>query len=254
MFCSNVNSLRRILRIASRLFSLKEKGNVKMIATSFSPSRSALANGDEGPWTSLAELVRRAQGGDRDAFGALVEQFQRTVYSVCLSRLGNHAEALELSQDVFLHAMRRLDQLREPERFAGWLRQIAARMAINRATRRLGPSSVDGEILEETQGRLDNPLDELIAREREALLREALDRLKPLDREALVSFYIRSRSLAEIAEELEAPIGTIKRRLHVARKRLRDELQARAEIDEWTDSVADSDSADFETEPALECV
>ena len=94
-------------------------------------------------WTALACLVERAQAGDREAFGELVEQFQRTVYAVCLGRLGNPSEALELTQEVFLHVMRRLDQLREPERFAGWLRQVTVRMAINRATRRLAPSSVE---------------------------------------------------------------------------------------------------------------
>src|SRR5207302_5628070 len=117
-------------------------------------------------WTHTAALVERAQRGDREAFGALVEQFQRTVYAVCLGRLGNPSEALELTQEVFLHVMRRIDQLREPERFAGWLRQVAVRMAINRATRRTPPPSVETGVLEGAAGRRDDPLDELIARER----------------------------------------------------------------------------------------
>ena len=75
--------------------------------------------------------------------------------------------------------------------------------------------------------------------------------MKPLDREALVSFYIHGHSLAEIAERLDAPIGTIKRRLHVARKRLKEELQAHAELDEWTDGGAEFDDA--ENEYAVEC-
>ncbi len=58
-----------------------------------------------------------------------------------LRRLGNPSEAMELTQEVFLHVLRRIHQLREPERFAGWLRQVAVRMAINRATRRLAPST-----------------------------------------------------------------------------------------------------------------
>ena len=91
----------------------------------------------EAGWSTLACLVERAQGGDREAFGELVEQFQRTVHAICLRRLGNPSEAVELTQEVFLHVMRRIDQLREPERFAGWLRQVAVRMAINRATRRV---------------------------------------------------------------------------------------------------------------------
>ena len=195
-------------------------------------------------WDATAALVERAQEGDRDAFGQLVEQYQRTVYAVCLGRLGNPSEALELTQEVFLHVMERLDQLREPERFAGWLRQVAARMAINRATRRVPPTSVESEILEgaSVSLRRDDPLDGLISRERAALLWEGLNRLRSLDRETLVAFYIHGQSLLEMSERLEAPIGTIKRRLHTARKRLKAELRAEnADADEWVDGAEETE-------------
>lgn len=197
-------------------------------------------------WNQTAELVLRAQAGERDAFGALVEQFQSTVYAVCLGRLGHPSEAAELTQEVFLHVMKRLGQLREPERFAGWLRQVAVRMSINRATRRVPPPSVEDEVLEGASGRRDEPLDELIARERAARLWDGLGRLKPMDREALVAFYIHGLSLAEIAEQLDVPIGTIKRRLHTARKRLKALLQADvADADEWSDAPADEDEEEL---------
>ena len=193
-------------------------------------------------WSDLADLVVQAQGGDRAAFGSLVEQFERTVHAICLRRLGNPSEAVELTQEVFLHVMDRLDQLREPERFAGWLRQVAARMAINRATRRVPLPSVDSEILEATAGEHHDPLNELIARERAQHLWAGLSRLKPLDRETLVAFYIQGQSLVEIADRLATPIGTIKRRLHTARKRLKAELHAEvADADEWSDRGAGLD-------------
>jgi RNA polymerase sigma-70 factor (ECF subfamily) len=193
-------------------------------------------------WTDLAIVVRRAQAGDREAFGELVEQFQRTVHAICLRRLGNPSEALEMTQEVFLHVLRRLDQLREPERFAGWLRQVAVRMAINRATRRNAPPSVETVVLEGAGEHRDDPLDELISRERAHRLWEALERLKVIDREALVAFYIQGQSLIEIAERLDVPIGTVKRRLHTARKRLKAELEASvADADEWTEGPLDQD-------------
>ncbi len=179
-------------------------------------------------YSALATLVRQAQDGNRDAFGVLVEQFERTVHAICLRRLGNSSEALELTQEVFLHVLQRIGQLREPERFAGWLRQVAVRMAINRATRRVALSCVDTDVLEGATSYLDNPLDSLISRERAERLWAGIERLKPLDREALVAFYIQGQSLIEIAEEFEAPIGTIKRRLHTARKRLKAELESNA--------------------------
>ncbi len=193
-------------------------------------------------WTLTAKLVERARDGDREAFGQLVEQFQRTVYAIVLHRLGNPNEAAELTQEVFLHVMRRLDQLREPERFAGWLRQVAARMAINRATRRVPPRPLEDDVLEGVTAHRDDPHDTLVRREHAARLWEALGRLKPLDRETLVGFYIDGHSLNELAERHDAPLGTIKRRLHTARRRLKAELESSvADVDEWTDGAREVD-------------
>ncbi len=205
-------------------------------------------------WTEVAELVQRAQEGDREAFGRLVEQFQPTVHAIALRRLGNMSEAMELTQEVFLHVLRRIHQLREPERFAGWLRQVAVRMAINRATRRVAPLTVENGVLEGAYEQADQPVDELIARERAEQLWTALGRLKSLDRETLIAFYIRGLSLVEMAGELEVPLGTIKRRLHTARKRLRTELETSvADAEEWTNGVtALNDVEDDEDES--ECV
>jgi RNA polymerase sigma-70 factor (ECF subfamily) len=187
-------------------------------------------------WADLAIVVRCAQAGDRDAFGALIEQFQATVYAIALRRLGNPSDALELTQDVFLHVLKRIEQLREPERFAGWLRQVAVRMAINRATRRLAPASVETGVLEGAFEEGDEPVEQLIGRERADRVWGALGRLKSLDREALDAFYIRGRSLLEIAEMLDVPLGTVKRRLHTARKRLKAELETSvADPAEWSD-------------------
>ena len=198
-------------------------------------------------WADLAALVGRAQRGDRAAFGELVEQFQPTVYAIALRRLANASDAMELTQEVFLHVLRRIGQLREPERFAGWLRQVAVRMAINRATRRVAPPSVEVAVLEGASHQADEPLDQLISRERADRLWEALGRLKSLDREALDAFYIRGHSLLEIAEMLNVPLGTVKRRLHTARKRLKVELEASvADAQEWTDYQADDSDDDFE--------
>ena len=201
-------------------------------------------------WADLAIVVRRAQDGDREAFGELVEQFQPTVYAIALRRLGNPSDALEMTQEIFLHVLKRIRQLREPERFAGWLRQVAVRMAINRATRRLAPSTVETGVLEGAYESGDEPLDQLISRERAERLWEALGRLKTLDREALDAFYIRGHSLIEIAELLGVPLGTVKRRLHTARKRLKRALEESVtDALEWTDgrlSDSDDEAGEFE--------
>ena len=68
--------------------------------------------------------------GDREAYGELVTRFQSSVYAMALSRVRNPLEAQELAQEVFVHAMRKLPQLRDARCFAGWLRRITARMAM----------------------------------------------------------------------------------------------------------------------------
>lgn len=174
----------------------------------------------------LTETVRAAQRGDRQAFGRLIENFERAVYATAYRRLGNHAEAQELCQDVFIQAMRKIDQLADPRCFGGWLRSIADRMAINRMLRR-GPNIVpDTDLLKSGCVERQTPLVVLLAREREDQVRRGLRRLRVMDRETLVAFYFDGASLMEMSRMFETPVGTIKRRLHVARKRLAKELEA----------------------------
>ncbi|MEM7457688.1 MAG: sigma-70 family RNA polymerase sigma factor [Planctomycetota bacterium] len=175
-----------------------------------------------------AQLVRAAQAGDREAFGELFERFQPSIMAIAMRRMRNHAEAQELTQDVFVQAMNKLDQLRTPEAFIGWLRRITVRMAINRCVRR-GPSvAVEPEMLEATLTGDDSPLDVALEAERRDQVHEGLERLGDMDRDTLVAFYFDGQSLIEMAERFDAPLGTIKRRLHVARKRLVKEVEEMA--------------------------
>ncbi len=173
----------------------------------------------------LIELVLRARCGDREAYGQLVRRFESTVYAVALSRLRNPTEAQELTQDVFLHGMRKLPQLRDVACFPGWLRQITVRMAINRLTRHGPLSRTEPDILEQAEADAVAPLDTLVLDEQREELWRGLEKLKEIDRDTLVAFYIRGRSLKQMSREFETPIGTIKRRLHVARHRLKEELE-----------------------------
>lgn len=173
---------------------------------------------------TILHLVRKAQAGHREAFGELVTQFESTVFAIVLRRLRNRAEALETTQDVFIQALRKLPQLREPERFAGWLQQIARRMSINRAVRRPPESAQDPDTLHGLTGIRETPLDHLLQNERAGEIRAGLARLRDLDRRTLIAFYIEGQSLKEMSDEFDSPIGTIKRRLHTARNRLKEEL------------------------------
>src|SRR5207248_606851 len=108
-------------------------------------------------WTEITLLVERAKVGDREAYGELVTRFQSSVYAMALARVRDPLEAQELAQDVFVHAMKKLPQLRDARCFAGWLRRITARMAINRLTRRGPLFGADPEVLEAVQARGRGP-------------------------------------------------------------------------------------------------
>jgi RNA polymerase sigma-70 factor (ECF subfamily) len=176
----------------------------------------------------LSGLVLAAQEGDHEAFNELFDRYHRAVYAVIVRRLGNDAEAQELCQEVFIQALRKIGQLQNPQSFGGWLRAIARRMAINRAVRSRPMAPLEAERFEAACVEHETPLGSMLAQERSQQLHVGLNRLPDLDRDTLVAFYFHGRSLIEMSDEFASPVGTIKRRLHVARKRLAKELAALA--------------------------
>lgn len=178
----------------------------------------------------IIECVLAAQSGDRQAFGRLIEAYQGSVLAVATRRLGNFAEAQELTQEVFLHAMEKIAQLKQPECFGGWLRSIANRMAINRAVRSKNALAMEPEVLAGTCVESRTPFDAAIEGERAEHLRDGLSRLRKMDRQTLEAFYIDGDSIDEMSHRFDSPIGTIKRRLHMARKRLAEELASLAAV------------------------
>jgi RNA polymerase sigma-70 factor (ECF subfamily) len=179
-------------------------------------------------WIEVERLVRLAQTGDRDAFGELIERFQGSVLAIARRRHRDVEEAAELVQEVFLHAMRKLPQLREPACFGAWLHKITVRVSINRATRRPPLPTAENELLEQRGKPAQTPLETLVDRERREKVRSAVGQLRPIDRDALEAFYLQGKSLVQIAAEFDIPLGTVKRRLHVARHRLEESLRGEA--------------------------
>ena len=102
-------------------------------------------------------------------------------------------------------------------------------MAINRIVRKTPVTAMEPDLLAATCIVTETPLSKVIDRERDDQVRGGMSRLGDLDRETLEAFYMRHQSLREMSDDFDAPLGTIKRRLHVARKRLSaevDELMA----------------------------
>ncbi len=174
---------------------------------------------------SLSDLVLRAQADDMQAFGELYERFLPVVRAIALRRLRDAEDADEVAQDVFVKVLRKLHQLRDAAAFPGWIKSIAVRMSINYAQRRrvqMPMSSADVSWIEDES---QDPLGAVAGWESRDQVHERLQRLRELDRATLLAFYVEGKSLAQMADEFAAPLGTIKRRLHVARHRLADEMR-----------------------------
>src|SRR5438105_4934108 len=84
------------------------------------------------PAQADSHLVEAARAGSREAFGALVERYQSLICAIAYSFTGNVAESEELAQEAFLVAWNRLAQLRQPERFRGWLVGITRNLGQHR--------------------------------------------------------------------------------------------------------------------------
>ncbi|HEY2881173.1 MAG TPA: sigma-70 family RNA polymerase sigma factor, partial [Pirellulales bacterium] len=101
---------------------------------------------------------------------------------------------------------------------------------INRAVRRQPLVSAEPDTLDNSSVERHTPLDKAISGEERRRVRAGLKRLKSMDRATLVAFYVKGRSIVEMSDQFSSPVGTIKRRLHVARKRLAKELAGMAAL------------------------
>jgi len=170
------------------------------------------ANHTMGDFSQDAQLVQAARGGDRDAFSGLYERYSRMVHGVLLAHVP-YAEVDDLVQDVFLIALRRLDSLREPTAFAGWLLAIARNRA-NDFHRRPHPA----EEFQDTTGR--NDPDEQEARAALA----AIQSLPEAYRETLTLRLVEGMTGPEIAARTGLTPASVRVNLHRGMKQLREKL------------------------------
>ncbi len=173
-----------------------------------------------------ANLVRRAQDGETEAFAALIGLFERVVLSVAYAVTGDAGAAGDVAQDTFFRAWQRLGDLKEPEKFASWLCGITRNLAIDVSRARTIRSSrlsndADANGVAAPGG---NPLDELGRREERDRVTAAIGRLDEISRTAVVMRYYENMPSKKIAELLGLTPAAIDVRLMRARRELREHL------------------------------
>ena len=166
-------------------------------------------------------LVRRANRGDLEAFGEIVERYRLRVLRTAHGIVGSSDEAEDVAQEVFVKAWQALDSFRPGGSLGSWLYRITVNAAID-ATRRRRPS-VNLDDIAPPQSNQHTERSVLDAEEAERV-RRAVRNLPPASRAALVLREYEQLSYAEIAEVLNVPMGTVMSRLHYARQSLKDAL------------------------------
>ena len=171
---------------------------------------------------SDAELVASAMGGGAEAFVPIVERYQDAVFGVALARLRNFHDAEDVAQGVLVEAYERLERLKDPSRLGAWLRSIAIHRSIDSLRRRREVVGVAE--LEEQAAETPTPRVELEGKDLRDRVMDAIGRLSKAQRETTALFYINGYSIDEVAAMQEVPAGTVKRRLHDARAKLKEEM------------------------------
>ena len=172
-------------------------------------------------WTECDDLalVEACLAGHADAFGPVVERYQRQVYSVCYRFVGNHADASDLAQDVFIRAYRGLRRFRGRSSLGTWLYRIAVNVSLNRVSAkspRFEPLARAG-----VEGSAEAPDSAVLRQERQAVLRAAIARLPKKQRATLILRVYHDLRHEEIAAILGGSVGAAKANLFHALANLR---------------------------------
>jgi RNA polymerase sigma-70 factor (ECF subfamily) len=183
------------------------------------------------------ELVRRAQAGDVDAFGDLVERNRRAVFRAALAAVGSATEADDVVQEAFVTAFQKLSGFRGEAAFRTWLlaitwrKGIDRRKSVSRWMQRLvsppGPGESDGwDPMQGLPAGGESQEDELLAADLQRRLRPLIASLPKKLRDALLLAGTGDHSYDEIGRLLNIPTGTVKWRVSEARKVLKQKMTA----------------------------
>ena len=167
------------------------------------------------------ELISRLKEGDTDAFGKIYSLYADKALKTAYLIVNDKFLAEDIVQEVFISILKSVKGLKKPEAFGAWLYRFLIRYSWKAcgAKRRVLPRDF-GDKTEEISGR-----DEYFEDEKYRTLYESIDRLTPKLRTVVVLHYFNDMTVKEIAEVTGCLEGTIKSRLHTARKRLREVLK-----------------------------
>ena len=169
--------------------------------------------------------VAQARAGEPAAWDALFRRYQLPLYVYVYELVRDEQAGLDLVQETFIAAARHLGGLREDAKFGSWLFGIAHQKCIQRWRKHSGKEVLFDEVPESPDAFGDGPDDLLIRREQEAEFMNLVNQLPLPHRSVLLLHFVEEFSLEEIARITETQLGTVKSRMHYAKKSLRKLLE-----------------------------
>ncbi len=170
-------------------------------------------------------LVRATLDGDHEAFDELVRRHQRHVYQLCYRFAGNHEDASDLAQDVFIRAFKGLRSFKGQSAFGTWLYRIGVNVCLNRVGARAAARTVALEQVERIDSGGERADAALLRDERAGEVRAAIAQLPKKQRAALILRVYHELPHDEIAEILGSSVGAVKANFFHALANLKKLLQ-----------------------------
>ncbi|MFC0015722.1 MULTISPECIES: RNA polymerase sigma factor SigW [Allobacillus] len=177
----------------------------------------------------INQIVKQVKKGNKDAFGIIIDTYEKRIYQHCYRLLGSFHEAEEVTQEAFVKAYTKIHTFKNKQSFAPWIYRIATNTAVDWMRKKKPlyildqPMAVGENItyLDHIENTSETPQETVEQKENQDEMQQYLLQLPSKYRVVLVLRYMDEFSLKEISETLDLPTGTIKTHLHRGREALR---------------------------------
>lgn len=173
------------------------------------------------------EAIEKMKQGDLNAFDVIFERYKNEAVRLAYMITGNRADSEDVVQETFIQCYRKIDKLKDPGCFRAWLFRILTRIAWKTYAHHKAEEPIENisevEILDLEQ--LDSSLDVFLKSELSDTLYGAINKLDKKQKTVIILYYYNELSIKEIAKIMACQEGTVKSRLHTARKNLKNAFE-----------------------------
>lgn len=174
---------------------------------------------------SEVELVKQMQAGDADAFDRIFERYHLKMFRMAYLISSNYADSEDIVQEAFVKCYCNCRNLKDCSRFQSWLYQILIRTAWHYVKKQSREEPVETFFEDGEPGQWNQPLDTVLKEEEHRRIHDAILQLGVKQRTVVVLYYFNQLSTKEISRIMGCMEGTVKSRLHAARRNLEQSLK-----------------------------